>query len=652
MKRSKYSAGVSAKVIILILILAAGAAASLCLKEFLSRLIVTLVAFAAAVLYSVITAFTVRRRARVAGEVLKQYSDQIEKYVNAMMEPIAVAKKSGKILWCNAAFLALAGGECEGKNLYKLFPALAVPDKDKRMRIGDVAYLRQIIYGEFEGDEYVICQLIDTNNLTEASEVTKNVSAAIAFVQVDNYSELMREVGQKNQTMVNAQIEDILSVQAEQIKGCYQRCDKDKYMLVFERRYLSSLQQTKFSFLDEVKKIRVEGKSIIPTLSVGVGVGRDPAVANGNAAEALDLALGRGGDQAVIKDGADYKFYGGGVPINEKRTKVKVRTFAQALKNLMEQCSHVVIMGHRIPDLDCMGAAMGLLSCAAKAGKKANIVLNTSNPSIQGLVDEIRKDPYYNDLLVTGADAAGLLKEQGMLIVVDTQIPSFTIEPSLLQKTNTIVVIDHHVQGTNHIENPTLALLEPYASSAAEMVTETIEYFAEKMPVRPLEAEALLAGIMIDTKGFSFRTGARAFEAASYLRKLGADTTNVRHLFQDDLETFSARAGIVQNAQILPHGIAVSWCPDNVKNPQMLAAQAADALINIKGIQASFVLCKVDSIVYISGRSLGKINVQRILEKLGGGGHATMAGAQLHGVDKEKAQFDLTEAIDDYLANS
>ena len=252
---------------------------------------------------------------------------------------------------------------------------------------------------------------------------------------------------------------------------------------------------------------------------------------------------------------------------------------------------------------------------------------------------------------MTPSEAERLLEDQAMLVVVDTQIEDFTIAPQLIPKAGTLVVIDHHVRGTTHIEAPTLSLFEPYASSTAEMVTEIIEYFSDKIYIKPLEVEALLAGITIDTKGFSFKTGVRTFEAASYLRKLGADTTTIRHLFQDDLETFSTRASVVQNAEVRD-GIAISWCPDNVKNPQLLAAQAADSLIGIRGINASFVLCRQGDTVIISGRSIGGINVQRILEKLGGGGHATIAGAQLKGIDKQTAAHELRQAVEEYKKES
>lgn len=328
------------------------------------------------------------------------------------------------------------------------------------------------------------------------------------------------------------------------------------------------------------------------------------------------MALSRGGDQAVLKDDDGFKFFGGIQQGRENRTRVKARMFAKALRSLMEQADNVIIMGHSVPDLDCMSAALGLLACARHIHKKCYIVLDRSNAAISVLVDSMRENPAYRGVLIDPNEAATMLDEKSILIVVDTQIGSLTIAPGLLNEAATTVVIDHHVRGTEYIETPTLFLHEPYASSTAEMVTEIIQYFADDVKLLPLEAEATMAGISMDTKGFSFKTGERTFEAASYLRRIGADTTRIRHLFQDDLDVYSERARVVEKAQILPGGVAISTCPVDAAAPQLLAAQAADALLSIRGVEASFVLCQTGDRTIISGRSLGGINVQRILEKM------------------------------------
>lgn len=612
------------------------------------RMVIIVVIFVAAVVYFILSAFRRERWFAIAAHILTACSDEIDKYVNAVTMPTAIMRKNGVIGWHNPAFSLLAGMHCEGRNIYRIFPELLKPAPDKKVKIGGTAFLKEMIPAEYGGKQYTVCRLIDVSNTYEASDLSRNVMVAVCHMQVDNYGDLLRGTAQTDHAKIDAEIDSIISGQAANIRGVYQKYDRDKYLMFFERRYLSSLMQGKFNLLNEVKNIKTGNMAIVPTLSIGTGIGNTPAEANRYASAALELALGRGGDQAVIKDEGGYKFYGGGQQAIEKRTRIKARMFAHALKNLMEQCDKVVLMGHTVPDLDCMGSALGIYACARQVGKKGYIVLDKPNAAIQGLVDEMRRDPDYRGVLVTPSEAERLLDGQSMLVVVDTQIESFTIDPLLVEKAKTLVVIDHHVRGTAHIETPTLSLFEPYASSTAEMVTEIIEYFSEKIYIKPLEVESLLAGITIDTKGFSFKTGVRTFEAASYLRKLGADTTTIRHLFQDDFETFSARASVVQNAEGLKDGIAVSWCPENAKNPQLLAAQAADALIGIRGINASFVLCRQDDTIMISGRSIGNINVQRILEKLGGGGHATIAGAQLKGISKEKAEEELKWAIEEY----
>ncbi len=612
------------------------------------RTVMIIIIFVAAIVYFILSALRRERWFAIAAHILTACSDQIDKYVNAVTMPTVITRKNGMIGWHNPAFSLLAGMRCEGRNIHRVFPELAKPAADKKVRIDGTTYLKEVIPARYGGKEYMICRLIDVNNTYEASDLSRNVMSAVCHIQVDNYGDLLRGTAQTDHAKIDAEIDGIVSSQAENIRGVYQKYDKDKYLMFFERRYLSSLMQGKFNLLNEVKNIKTGNMAIVPTLSVGTGVGNTPAEANRNASAALELALGRGGDQAVIKDESGYKFYGGGQQAIEKRTRIKARMFAQALKNLMEQCEEVILMGHTVPDLDAMGAALGIYACARQAGKKAFIVLDKPNGAIQGLVDEMRRDPDYRDVLITPAEAERILDDQVMVVVVDTQIENFTIAPALVKQAKTLVVIDHHVRGTAHIEAPTLSLYEPYASSTAEMVTEIIEYFSEKIYIKPLEVESLLAGITIDTKGFSFKTGVRTFEAASYLRKLGADTTTIRHLFQDDFETFTARAGVVQRAEMLKDGIAISWCPDNTKNPQLLAAQAADALIGIRGINASFVLCEQGDTILISGRSIGTINVQRILEKLGGGGHATIAGAQLKGYSRERAAEELKQAIEEY----
>jgi cyclic-di-AMP phosphodiesterase len=582
-----------------------------------------------------------------AAKIIAQKSDNIDKYVNSISLPFAVTQKNGKIIWYNPSFMLLAGSYTKEKNIHTLINHLGKTDKDKRITIGDKKYTKEQIEIELGAETYYIFRFIDEEKYVETSDLYKIVMGVVMHIQIDNYDDLLRAIQKEEHFGVVGEVEKIIAKTAANVHGFYQQYSQDKFVVIFERRYLMNFMQNKFELLNEVKRIPTTN-NVKPTLSIGVGVGRSFESSNDHASNALDLALGRGGDQAVIKEKKEYRFYGGGQQAPEKRVRVRSRMFSAALRNLMEQCDPIILMGHKVPDLDCMGSAMGLVACARHLKREVHIVLDKENAAIDALIAEIRLDPEYKNLLVSPFEAERMLEDNAMLILLDTQIETHTLVPSLIEKAPTLVVIDHHLRGTTHISTATLMYHEPYASSTAELVTEIIQYFSDRIKLKPIEAEALLAGITIDTKGFSFKTGVRTFEAASFLRKTGADTTSIRHLFQDDLKTFSARSEVVRTAQLLGNGIAVSVCPKDAPNPELLAAQAADSLIGIRGITASFVLCESNKMVVISGRSLGQINVQRILEKLGGGGHSTIAGAQLN-VDMSQAREKLTVAINEFL---
>lgn len=588
-----------------------------------------------------------RKAFYTAAEIISQKSDNIDKYVNSISLPFAVTKKNGDIIWFNPSFLLLAGHHTAEKNIHTLINHIGKMDKDKKISIGDKKYAKEQIEIGLEGETYYIFRFIDEEKYVETSDLYKIVMGVVMHIQIDNYDDLLRAIQKEEHFGVVGEVEKIIAKTAANVHGFYQRYSQDKFVLIFERRYLVNFMQNKFEMLNEVKRIPTTN-NVKPTLSIGVGVGRTFESSNDHANNALDLALGRGGDQAVIKEKKEYRFYGGGQQAPEKRVRVRSRMFSAALRNLMEQCEPILLMGHKVPDLDCMGSAMGLVACARHLKKEVHIVLDKENAAIDALISEIRLDPEYKNLLVTPFEAERMLEENAMLVLLDTQIETHTLVPGLIEKASTLVVIDHHLRGTSHISTATLMYHEPYASSTAELVTEIVQYFSDRIKLKPIEAEALLAGITIDTKGFSFKTGVRTFEAASYLRKIGADTTSIRHLFQDDLKTFSARSEVVRAAQIMGNGIAISICPKDAPNPELLAAQAADSLIGIRGITASFVLCESNKMIVISGRSLGQINVQRILEKLGGGGHSTIAGAQMN-VEMAQAREMLIGAVNEYL---
>lgn len=633
--------------------IAALVAAAILLVAFapLSNMEFIVIGVFAAVLLAVVLLEYFRFRAFYrAAQVISQNSGNIENYVNSVFVPIAVTAKNGRIFWYNPAFLVLAGPYIKEKNMSALLSRFGKPDRDKKITFGDKKYAKEQNEVFYKNKTYYIFRFIDEEKSVQASDLFKIVLGVVMQVQMDNYDDLLRSIRKEEHYAIMAEVEKIVAKNAANLHGFYQQYAKDKFLMVFERRYLAILMQGKFDLLSEVKKIPIAG-NVKPTLSIGVGVGKSFDESSDYAAGALDLALGRGGDQAVIKEKKEYRFYGGGQQAPQKRVRVRSRMFAAALRNLMEQSGNIFIMGHTVPDLDAIGSAMGLVACARYLGKRVHVVLDKENAAIDALIAEIRAEPDYKSLLISPDDAEKLMDQNSMLIVVDTQIAAHTLAPQLLDKAQTLVVIDHHLRGTSYIDTATLYYHEPYASSASELVTEIVQYFSDRISLKPIDAEALLAGITIDTKGFSFKTGVRTFEAASYLRKVGADTTSIRHLFQDDLKTFNARARVVQNARMVAPNIAVSAASKDEPNPELLAAQAADSLIGIRGINASFVLCESGDQIVISGRSLGQVNVQRVLEKLGGGGHSTIAGAQLK-TDMEDARKKLADAIQEYLKES
>lgn len=605
--------------------------------------------FGISIAYFLGTAWYQQRMQYVAGRLLSKHDDQLEKYGSALTIPTAICRPGGRIVWSNPAFHLVTQHEATGKSIFRLLPLLSKPDKANSIEIGDTTYRKEIIHTKYKAHDYVIYRLIEAHLTYPSADLRRGAEAVVAHVEIDNYDDLMRAISQSKQSELRSATDRIVAEQAQKLHALHQRYDRDKYIVVFDRRRLQSVLKSKFPMLRQVRDLDLGTPGMRATISMGLGVGSTPEQSDSFALKALEMALSRGGDQAVIKDEDGFKFFGGIQQGREKRTQVKVRMFAKALRSLMEQGDKLIVMGHRVPDLDCMSAALGLVACARSIKKKVFIVLDRSNPAIDTLIGEMKDDPAYRGLLIPPAEASTLLDDRAILAIVDTQIGSLTIAPHLLEDAVTTVVIDHHLRGTEYIEGTSLFLHEPYASSTAEMVTEIIGYFSDDVPLTSLEAEALLAGITVDTKSFSFKTGERTFEAASYLRRVGADASKVRHLFQDDLAVYSERAKVVQDAEILKDGVAISECPRDAKAPQLLAAQAADALLGIRGVEASFVLCRVgDEEINISGRSLGEVNVQRILEKLGGGGHATIAGAQLKNITMEEARRLLISKINEY----
>jgi c-di-AMP phosphodiesterase-like protein len=408
------------------------------------------------------------------------------------------------------------------------------------------------------------------------------------------------------------------------------------------------LEDKKFEILDTIKEISM-GNKLPVTLSLGFGLGGKTLSENLRfAAASIDLALGRGGDQVVLKNGESFSFFGGRTRELEKRTKVKARVIAYALRELIDQADKVFIMGHENSDIDSMGASLGLYRVVRSRDRDAYIVLNRFNPTIESLISRIQESDEYDSLFINKSEALELADNKTLIIVVDTHRKSFTEVPELIGNGRQVVIIDHHRRGADYIQDTALTYQETYASSTCELVTEVIQYIDDKLKLTQLEAEALYAGIVVDTKSFTFKTGVRTFEAASYLRRQGVDTVAVKQLFQNDIQTYINISSVVRDAELLDNEIAISVCAPPVNNPQLIAAKAADELLNLSGIKAAFVLCDVGDEIWISGRSLGDINVQMILEKLGGGGHLSVAGAQLEGMDINDAKEKLKYAIMEY----
>ncbi|SHJ93536.1 DHH family phosphoesterase [Paramaledivibacter caminithermalis] len=593
-------------------------------------------------------------------ENLSAEIDSVARYslLNLPM-PLTIVEFDGSISWYNSKFIEMMEEkDILDKNIEEIVPAIDINklleenERIKDIKIKDKIYRvrHSIVKLDNEHEERYIIMLywLENTNFYNLKTKYNNEKPNVAFIQIDNYDDVLKETDEEYRPLVIAEIDRSINIWVSRMNGLVKKYQKDKYLVVFENRYLDNLEAKRFTILDDIREIDL-GNKIPPTLSIGVGVnGKNLSRLEEFASSALELALGRGGDQAVVRKIDSFEFYGGKTKAVEKRNKVKARIIAHALRQLIDQSDKIIIMGHQSPDMDSFGAAIGVYRAAINRDKKAYIVLNKINAAIENVYSKFKDKEEYN--FITCDEAVDIFGEKDLIVVVDTHRPGFTECPQLINKSNRTVLIDHHRRGTEFIENTVLTYLQPYASSTCELVTEILQYMDTKINLEKIEAEAMLGGITVDTKNFALKTGVRTFEAASLLRRAGADTTEVRQLFQDDITTFIAKANVVRNAEIVKDGIAISVCDENIKNPQLVVAQGADELLNIRGINTSFVIgTKEDNIVFISGRSLGDINVQRILEKLGGGGHLTVAGAQLKDVTTHEVKNMLINSIEEYL---
>ena len=496
----------------------------------------------------------------------------------------------------------------------------------------------------------VILYFIDVTENRTLQQKYKDSRSCVEIIMVDNYEENMQLIDSEEKAQIIAEIDKAIFEWTNESNGILIKTDRDRYVYIFEQKYLEEVKEDKFSILDKIKEINT-GEKFQFTLSIAVSNEGDTDKDKYKSAQvAMDLVLGRGGDQAVVRENEIYRFFGGRAQEVEKRTKVKARVVAHALENLIKESDKVLIMGHQNPDIDAMGSAMGIYRLAKSLNKNAYIVYNGQSYALDTFKKELDKNEEYEDLFISKEVAMENIEENTLLVVVDTHKKNYVEEPQLIDKVEKIVIIDHHRRSEDYIENSILTFQEVYASSTAELVTELMQYTEVNVELKTIEAESLYAGIMMDTKNFTFKTGVRTFEAAAYLRRCGVDIIRVKKWFQSDLSNFNKIADIVKSAEIVNQSIAIAMNNQKEKDVSVVCAKAADELLTISNITASFVLGDMGDKICISGRSLGDINVQLILEKLGGGGHITLAGAQVEGKSMEEVKGELIGCINDYFA--
>jgi Predicted signaling protein consisting of a modified GGDEF domain and a DHH domain len=570
--------------------------------------------------------------------------------------PLIITGVKGNIVWYNQnTSSVLKQEELLGKNISNVIKELDINTVlTQKETVFEYVKIKEKYYniytrvvdteeGKNQNNNIVLIYLYD---VTEIRSIIESKEAAV-LIEVDNLDEVIKSVEEGSKPLLIAEIERTINNFAQTYQALIKKYSSNKYVISIQERYLEEEMKKKFEILDNIREITM-GNKLSVTLSIGVGVGGATPLENYNyAASAKELALGRGGDQAVIKSGEKLLFFGGNTKEVEKRTRVRARVIAHALKDLISESSNVFIMGHKNADIDCVGSAIGINSMVKLLNKECYIVLDPPISGIKQVLDKFKEDTDYDGVFINSDLCKIKIDENSLLILVDVHNKSYVQNNDIVNVIKKVVIIDHHRKSADFINNTILTYIEPYASSTSELVTEMLQYVVEKPKLKQIEAEALLAGICVDTKKFTYKTGVRTFEAASFLRRLGADTIDVKRLFTDNLDIYIKRADIIRSA-LVEKNIAIAVCPPDIKDT-VLAAQAADELLNITGIQASFVFVKIESDVNISGRSLGDINVQVILESLGGGGHMTMAGARLTNASLDEAVNKLKEAISEYL---
>ena len=637
----------------------------LCIIQPLA-IIPSIIAFVLIVIYTI---WTNQKRKAEISEHINELTLNIDKAAQSTIInspfPLVVLETNGNIIWKSSKFIKEFANVDIGNYLNDIIKELKIklekPEENntsvsERMKIGEKTYKIIGEYTKIKDREHKNTQeymatiyFLDETDYIELLQKYNNSKVCMGIVVIDNYEELMQRATEEEKLSLTSRIEKSTYNWINKYNGVGIKSERDTYICVFEQEYVEKIKEDKFEILDEIKEIKTQDK-LQSTLSIAISEDGETNLEKYKSAKAvIDIALGRGGDQAIIKQGGKYYFFGGRTQEVEKRTKVKARIVAEALQELMHVASNIIIMGHTNSDIDAMGSAMGVYRIAKFLEKEVYIVNETNGTSLDNFINDLKENEEYKDVLIDKSTALNKINQDSLLVVVDTDKRNYVEVPELLEKTDKIVVIDHHRRGTDYIENAILTFHEVYASSACELVTELIEYSENDIKLTTFEVEALYAGIMMDTKNFTFKTGVRTFEAAAYLRKCGVDIIKVKKWFQSDLETYNKISEIVAKSEIIDGNIAISIYDKEDADAKIKKAKAADELLTISNITASFVIGKMGEQICISGRSIGDINVQLILEKLGGGGHITVAGAQIEGMTQEEVKQELINRINEYF---
>ena len=591
-----------------------------------------------------------------------QYGQIQKKLLHELEIPYGVLDSSGKMMWENDALTKLVGNVTVHRNIQSIFPSVnlkkilemeekccvEITHEERiyraefcRMHVEDFSEHNDMVVFDHPENVLIAMFMFDETDIRRYIRENQEQKLVAGIIFIDNFEEAMSSTEEVRRSLLAALIERKITKYMQSYDAIITKVEKDRYTFVINHKHMSAIQSSRFSILDEVREINI-GNEMSVTLCIGVGMN---AISYGQsytwAQNAIDLALGRGGDQAVVKAGDKISYYGGKTKQVEKGTRVKARVKAHALKQIIMGKDQVVIMGHKIGDVDSFGSAIGVYRAAKTLNKPAHIVINEVTTSVRPIINNFKNNPDYEpDMFLKSSEAASIINMETALIVVDVNRPSYTEGPELLNRTKTVVILDHHRQSSESIESPVLSYIEPYASSACEMVAEILQYIADGVKLRPIEADAMFAGLMIDTNNFSSKTGVRTFEAAAFLKKSGADITRVHLAFRDSMEIYRARAEAVRHAS-MDNGMAYAVCPaEGLESPTIVGAQVANELLNITGIRASFVFTRVKDTIYVSARSTegtDGLNVQLVMERIGGGGHGTIAGAQIQNMSENQA---------------